>query len=151
MLFTAGKLRRKILQMVGKTDFFNHLCCRKRIWCNLLDECNIFVNSQRRDKVVKLEYKADLFRSVFGKLIVRKGGDVFALNKNFTVCRAVETAQKIEQCAFSCAARTEYNNKFTFVELHADVVQCFLLMIAALINTADIFKFNNSHKSLTSC
>ena len=135
--------------MVGKADLFNHLCCRESVRCNLFDKCNIFVNCQCRNKVVELENEADFFCSVFGKLIVRKGGDILALNEDFTVRRAVKTAQKVEQCALSCTARTENNDKFALVKLHADVIQCLKLMVTALINTADVFEFNNSHKSLT--
>lgn len=42
------------------------------------------------------------------------------------------------------------NHEFALIPLHTDIVKRFELMVAALINAADIFEFYNSHRYLSS-
>ena len=147
LLFTAREFGREVLQVVGKSDFFNHFCCGERVRCDLFYQRNVFVNGQCRNEVVKLKNKSDFCRSVIRKFVFGQGGYILSLDIYFSACRAVKSAEKIQQRAFARAARSENNNELALFKRHIHSVKRFQLVVSARVNTADIFEFHNSHKN----
>ena len=76
LLFTAGKLRGKIVDTIAETDVFQHFDGILSIGNDLRGELDVFLRGQIRHKIVELEHETDvrpaisrqLFRGIVGNV-----------------------------------------------------------------------------------
>ena len=145
LLFTAGQFGRKLMDVIRQADFPQHVMTAQGIFRDFLDQRYVFNHGQGGNQVVALEHKTHGFRPVIRQLVFRQGGNIPSVHGDGSLCRAVQSAQQVQQRAFACAAGTEHYDKLSFFKGKIHVVQRPLLVIAVAVNPRYILQFHNTH------
>ena len=95
MLFPAGKLGRKVVFPVGKTDFGKNGICIKRILTDLGSKLYIFSGGQVLYQIVKLEYKADVVAAISCQPLTVKGADTLSVQKDRAYITRIHSAEHV--------------------------------------------------------
>ena len=127
LLLTAGKLIRVLFQLFFDSE---HLC-------NLCKKCFVrlpAVQPQRHTNVVQhgvliqqielLKHKAHAASAKDCHFFVREREHIHAVDKHFSGCRPVQSAQNMKQGGFSRSASSDYRIEKSLFNRKIDSVQC---------------------------
>ena len=144
LLFAAGHLRREFFRVLLQAHLFQHFHGIRRIFHNVAGKRHIFNGGQTRKQIVELEYEADLFRAVPGKLPVIHGGQFHPVHDDLAGGWAVHPAQHIQYRGFSGAGLSEDHHKLPFRDLKTHVIHGDLHSLAFPVGFQNISEFYNN-------
>jgi hypothetical protein len=90
---------------------------------NLHRHRHVFIRRQRRDQVKELEHEADLLATQPGERVLRKAGDVDAVDQHLAGTRRVEAGDETEQRGLAAARRPHDGHELTFADLKRERMQ----------------------------
>ena len=104
---------------------------------------HISQNRRAGQKVERLKNETDFILANIRQLIVRQFGYILTVQKIFSGCRRVESAQNVHQRGLPRARRPHNGHKFPIVNFKTDSVQGGKGHIAVGVGFCNVFYFNH--------
>ena len=84
---------------------------------------NVFIDIQNGDKVIVLEYKADVAAAEDGQLLIALLRQLIPTDNDAAGGRRIQSSHHVKQGGFTAAGRSDYRQKLPLFHGKADAVQ----------------------------
>jgi len=125
LLFTAGKLRRKVSEAMAEADALESFPGLILVGdaVEVLRKHDVFKRVEVRHEVELLEDKADFFGTVADEFIFAKIGKVDAVDDHVAGGEGVETAENVDERGFAGARRAHKGDPFASLNVEGNSVE----------------------------